>query len=35
LRAVSELKKDTSSSELDQCIESLNQIDEQLTKLTS
>ncbi len=35
LEAVSELKKDTSDSDLNQCLESLNQIDEQLSNLTS
>lgn len=35
LEAVSEIKKDRSNNELNQCIESLNQIDEQLNNLLS
>ena len=33
LQAVSEIKKDTSNNELNQCIESLNLIDDQLTTM--
>ena len=35
LQAVSELEKDTSDNQLDQCIESLKQIDNQLDNLLS
>jgi len=35
LQAVSDIKKDTSDSELNQCIESFNQIDDQLSKMIS